>query len=129
MAYCKTSDVYLEAGTAVGTITDSDISNLIKRSDTEITDLLTQKGVAAPTNATQLKTASICLTIAKIKRRQSQELSRPNSLSIGGDISFSTSPETEAQALEKRAYDAIMQYINSVNGTGIRVSRVRTRCH
>jgi hypothetical protein len=129
MAFCTTSDVYLEAGTAVGTATIVTISNLIKRSDAEITDILTQKGITAPASATQLKTASICLTIAKIKRRQSQELSRPNSLSIGGDISFSVSPEAEIQALEARAKSAIEAYINYVNGTGIRVSRVRSRCH
>jgi hypothetical protein len=126
MAYCTTTDVYLEAGTAVGTVTITDIGNMITRSDAEITDILTQKGLSAPASATQLKTSSICLNIAKIKRRQAHELSRPNSLNLGGDISFSTSVEEEAKALEKKAADAIDQYIGYANGSGIRVSRVRT---
>lgn len=128
MAYCTTTDVYLEAGTATGTAVQADITNMIVRSDEEIADILTLKGVSAPASSSFLKTASICLTIAKIKRRQSQELSRPNSLSLGGDISFSVNGETEAQAYEAKAKTAIEQYVLSVNG-GIRVSRVRGRCH
>jgi hypothetical protein len=129
MAYCTTTDVYLEAGTATGTAVVGDITNMIVRSDEEIADILTLKGVSVPIASTLLKTASICLTIAKIKRRQSQELSRPNSLSLGGDISFSVNGETEAQAYEAKAKIAIDQYVLSVNG-GVRVSRVRTtRCH
>lgn len=129
MAFCTYDEVQLEAGTACGTATTANITSLIARSDAEITDILTQKGVTAPASATQLKTASIYLTIAKIKRRQAHELSRPNSLSIGGDVSFSVSPESEILALEERAMKAINQYVAAVNGTGIRVSRVRTsRC-
>ena len=67
-------------------------------------------------------------TIAKIKRRQAHELSRPNSLSLGGDISFSTSPEAEIKALEDKALLAINQYVAYVNGSGISVSRIRSRC-
>jgi hypothetical protein len=129
MAYCTYTEVQLEAGTACGTATTSDITALIVRSDAEIVDILIQKGVAAPTSANQLKTASIYLTIAKIKRRQAHELSRPNSLSLGGDISFSVSPEAEILALEELAMKAINLYVSAVNGTGIRVSRVRGRCH
>jgi hypothetical protein len=128
MAFCTYEEVQLEAGTACGTATTANITSLIDRSDAEITDILTQKGMTAPASATQLKTASIYLTIAKIKRRQAHELSRPNSLSLGGDISFSVSPETEIQALEQKAMAAIDQYVAAVNGTGIRVSRVRSRC-
>jgi hypothetical protein len=127
MAYCTYTDVQLEAGTACGTATTSDITSLIARSDAEIADILTQKGITAPASATQLKTASIYLTIAKIKRRQAHELSRPNSLSLGGDISFGVSVEAEIASLEKGAMAAIDQYVSHVNGTGIRVSRVRTR--
>jgi uncharacterized membrane protein len=129
MAYCTTTDVYLEAGTSLGTIQINDITSMITRSDAEIADILTVKGVTAPSSSTLLKTASIALTIAKIKRRQSQELSRTNSASVGGDISYSVSPEAEAAAYEAKAKIAIDQYVLSING-GVRVSRVRTsRCH
>lgn len=127
MAFCTTTDVYLEAGTATGTATVTDIGNMISRSDEEITAILTLKGVSAPASSSLLKTASVALTIAKIKRRQNQELSRPNSLSLGGDISFSVNGETEAQAYEAKAKTAIEQYVLSING-GIRASRVRSRC-
>lgn len=129
MSYCTTTDVYLEAGTATGTATITDIGNMIARSDAEIAGLLRIKNLTAPATATEdLKTASIQLTLAKIKRRQSQELSRPGSLSLGGDISFSTQPETEAAACEVKAHEAIAAYIASVNGAGPRASRVRSRC-
>ena len=127
MAYCTTTDVYLEAGTSTGTATVTDIGNMIARSDEEINDTLALNGLSAPTSSTLLKTASIALTIAKIKRRQCEELSRPNSLSLGGDISFSVNGESEAQALEARATKAINQYVLSVSG-GVRASRVRSRC-
>lgn len=126
MAYCTYTDVQLEAGTATGTATTTDITNLIVRSDEEIVDALTLDGVSAPTTSTILKTASICLTIAKLKRRQAHELSRPGSLNLGGDISFSTSPETEAKAYEDKAKYAIAQYVSTVNGK-VTVTRVRTR--
>ena len=128
MAYCTTTDVYLEAGTSLGTIQINDITSMITRSDAEIADILAIKGVSAPSSSSLLKTASIALTIAKIKRRQSQELSRTNSASVGGDISYSVSPEAEAAAYEAKAKTAIDQYVLSVNG-GIRVSRVRSGCH
>ncbi len=126
MAYCTTTDVYLEAGTSTGTATITDIGNMIVRSDEEIVDILAQKGLTAPASATQLKTASIALTIAKIKRRQAEELSRPGSLNLG-DISFSTNPEVEATAYELKANQAIAAYISYVSGTGLRISRVRSR--
>jgi hypothetical protein len=128
MAYCTTTDVYLEAGNSTGTANIADITNMIVRSDEEIAAILALKQVSAPASSSLLKTASIALTIAKIKRRQTQELSRPNSLSLGGDISFSVNGESEAQVYEAKAKTAIDQYVLSVNG-GIRVSRVRTsRC-
>jgi hypothetical protein len=116
MAYCTYEEVQLEAGTACGTATTANITSLIARSDAEIADFLAEKGVTAPTSDTRLKTASIYLTIAKIKRRQAHELSRPNSLSLGGDISFSTSPEAEIAALEARAIKAVNKYVSYVGG-------------
>lgn len=128
MAYSTVTDITLEAGTAWGTAVAGDVTNLIVRSDEEIDSILTIAGIASPTSSTLLKTASICLTIAKLKRRQLEELSRPNSLSLGGDITFSVAGESEAEAYEKKAQSAIRQYVVSVTG-GIRVSRVRGRCH
>lgn len=128
MAYCTYTDVQLETGTALGTITTSDITARILQSDKEIAGKLRQRGLTAPAVATDdLKTASIHLTVAWVKRRQSHELSRPGSLNLG-DISFSAQPETEAQQAEAKAEEAILAYIASVNGSGIRVSRVRSRC-
>lgn len=120
MAYCTTTDVYLEAGTAVGTATAADIGNMITRSEEEIESKLRAFGITVlPSSDVDLKTASIQFTIAKIKRRQAQELSRPNSLSLGGDISFSVSPEAEAKAAEDKGNAAVEQYANYAGGSGI----------
>lgn len=123
MAFCTYVDVQLEAGTATGTATTADITSMITRSDEEINDILTQKGLTPPASATQLKTASICFTIAKIKRRQAHELSRPGSLSLGGDISFGASPEAEASAMESKARVAIDQYVAYAGGSGVAIVR------
>jgi hypothetical protein len=129
MAYCLYTDVQLETGTSLGTITTDEITSRILQSDKEIAGRLKREGLTAPTVATDdLKTASIHLTVAWAKRRQAHELSRPNSLSIGGDLSFSTQPETEAVAEDLKAEEAILAYIASVNGSGFRTSRVRSRC-
>ncbi|MDD1729819.1 MAG: hypothetical protein LUQ50_12205 [Methanospirillum sp.] len=123
MAYCEYTDVQLEAGTSLGTITTSDITSLISRSDEEIVDMLLEKGLTAPASASQLKTASICLTIAKIKRRQAHELTRPNSLSLGGDISFSINSEAEAAAYESKGRRAVSQYVEYAGGSGVVIVR------
>jgi hypothetical protein len=129
MAFATYDEVQLEAGTACGTLTTANITSLIVRVDAEITDTLAVRGITAPAADTRLKTASIALTIAKIKRRQAHELSRPNSISLGGDISFSTSPEAEIKALEDAAAKAIEQYVAYVNGSGVRATRIRSGCH
>lgn len=116
MPYCTYSDVQLEAGTALGTATTAHITDLIAVVDGEINDLLALKDLDPPTSSTYLKRASVYLTIARIKRRQAEELSRPNSLSLGGDISFSASPEAEAKAYEDKAAIEIERYVTS---TGI----------
>jgi hypothetical protein len=117
MAYCTYTQVQLECGTAVGTLTTSDITDLITRTDAEIGDILTLKGLAVPGTSTYLTTASIAMTIAKIKRRQAHELSRPNSLSVGGDISFSANVEAEALLYDLKGKEAINRYISSINKT------------
>jgi hypothetical protein len=123
MAYCTFTDVQLEAGTDTGTAGIAELTQMIARSDSEINDILALKGLSAPTSSSYLKTASIALTIAKIKRRQAQELSRPNSMSLGGDLSFSVSVESEVSALEARAQKAINHYIGSVGGLiGVRLT-------
>ncbi len=127
MAYCTVDDIYLEAGTSTGTATATDISNLITRADEEIESYLLLNNISPPTTSPLLKTASIALTIAKLKRRQSHELSRPNSLNLGGDVNFSTSPETEAKGYEEKARAAMNQYIKSTR-SGNRVRRIRTGC-
>lgn len=118
MAYCTLSDVYLEAGTSIGTATDTDVTNMILRSDEEIIAILRADYITTiPFADTNLKTASIQFTIAKIKRRQAEELSRPGSLSLGADITFSVNPEKEAAAAEAKANAAVSRYIATVNTT------------
>lgn len=129
MAYCTIAEVKSETGSSLGTIVDADITEMIGKSDKEIASKLRKKGLTAPSGSNDdLNIASTQFTIAKIKRRQSHELSRPGSLNLG-DISFSAQPETEAQEAEKKAEDAILAYIASVNGAGPRAAKVRTaRC-
>jgi len=118
MAYCTYTDVQLEVGTATGTATTSDITSRIAVSDGEIDDLLALKELTPPASSTYLKRASVYKTVAWLKRRQSHELSRPNSLSLGGDISFGTSPEAEAKAYEEKADAEMLKYYAS---TGVDV--------
>jgi hypothetical protein len=116
MAYCTYIDVQLEIGAATGTATITDITNRIAVSDAEINDLLFLKDLIPPATSTYLNHASVYKTVAWIKRRQAHELSRPNSLSLGGDISFGASPEAEARTYDDKAAEAFQQYCTS---TGI----------
>lgn len=120
MAYCTITDVYLEAGSSVGTATAADITSMIVRSDKEIVSKLRALGITSPpASDDDLETASIQYTIAKIKRRQSHELSRPNSLSLGGDISFSVNPEVEAKAAEMKGDEAVSRYVDYAGGSTV----------
>ncbi|MBW2632039.1 MAG: hypothetical protein JRC90_09845 [Deltaproteobacteria bacterium] len=120
MAYCTTDDVYLEAGTATGTAVEADIINMIIRSDEEITSKLRAVGIIdLPESDIDLKTASIQFTIAKIKRRQAEELSRPGSLKLGNDIAFTVNPEAESKAAEAKGYAALDLYANYAGGSGV----------
>lgn len=124
MAYCTYLEVQLEVGIALGTITTTDITDMIGVSDREIGTHLRERGITTlPTSDDDLKTASIQFTIAKIKRRQAHELSRPNSLSLGGDISFSVNGETEAAAAEAKGYTAIARYVKFAGGSGVAIVR------
>jgi hypothetical protein len=113
VAYCTYTDITDEIGTGLGTATQVIIERRILKSDERIVSTLLELGVdTPPATDTRLRDASIFLTCAWLKRRQSHELSRPNSLSLGGDISFSTSPEAEAVAYEKQGLEMITQYAN-----------------
>ena len=125
VAYCTYTDVLLETGTSIGTATTVDVTNMIVRSDEEINDVLLSNSISIPsTTPTALKTASICYTIAKIKRRQSHELSRPESLSLGGKLQFSVKSEQEALDYQKQGDTAVSKYINQ-QGTSRRFAKVR----
>lgn len=125
MAYCTYTDVLLETGASIGTATTTDVTNMIVRSDDDIDEILKENKIAIPsTTPNSLKTASICFTIAKIKRRQSHELSRPESLNLGGDIQFSVKCEQEALDYLNDGNEAVKRYINQ-QGSSFRFSRVR----
>lgn len=125
MAYCTINDVYLEAGSSVGEATDADVAALIDKSDKEINGWLTSiYGVVIPVSDDNLSQASVYLTIAKLINRMSIELSRPNSLNLGGDISFSVNSLAEVKALEEKAKASAKLYadeadIVSGSSTGI----------
>jgi hypothetical protein len=127
MAYCTYTDVQLEAGTSLGTLTTANITDLITESDAEINDQLLLRGLAAPSSSTTLKRASKYLTIAKIKRRQAHELSRPNSLGLGS-ISFGTSPEAEAMEYERKAAVEIKTYLGINRDVEDTTAEAVTRC-
>lgn len=114
MAYCTADDVYLQTGTSLGTITEADITNMIVVADRQIVTYLTAKGYTAPSSANALTDASIALTKVLIIDRLSIELSRPESLTLVGDISFSVS-SSEAKRFTSEAYSAMDSYIATVN--------------
>jgi hypothetical protein len=120
VAYCTYLDVTDEIGEALGTATQAIVERRILKSDERIVSILRENGIdTAPASDSDLRDASIFFTCAWLKRRQAHELSRPNSLSIGGDISFSTSPEGEAKAMEQQALDSVLKYANNAGGSGI----------
>ena len=120
MVYCTYLDVTDEIGEALGTATQAIIERRILKSDERIVSILRENGIdTAPESDSDLRDASIFFTCAWLKRRQAHELSRPNSLSIGGDISFSTSPEGEAKAMEQQALESVLKYANNAGGSGI----------
>ena len=114
MAYCTATDVYLRTGTSLGTITEANITSMIAESDAEIVSYLTAKGYTAPTSSNALKSASVYLTMVMIIDRLSIELSRPESLTLVGDITFSVDP-SEAKRFTAAAYSAMDSYIATVN--------------
>lgn len=116
MAYCTADDVYLRTGTSLGTITEANITSMITESDATIVSYLTAKGYTAPSSDNALKSASIYLTMVTIIDRLSIELSRPSSLTLERDLSFSVS-QTEATRFTAAAYAAIESYIASANSS------------
>lgn len=121
MAYCTYLDITDEIGTALGTATQAIVERRILKSDEKIVSILREGGITTlPTSDADLRDASIFFTCAWLKRRQAHELSRPGSLNLG-DISFSTgtSPETEAAAYMKEAFDAVQRYADYTGGSGI----------
>lgn len=120
MAYCTTDDVYLEAGTSLGTITETNLSDLIDKSDKKINSRLRALGITSyPESDDDLEEASVQYTVAKIKRRQAEELSRPGSLKLGSDIAFTVAPEAEAKAAEAAAEKAVSQYAEYAGGSSV----------
>lgn len=116
MAYCTADDVYLRTGTSLGTLTEANITSLIAESDAEIVSYLTAKGYTAPASDNALKNASIKLTMVKIIDRLSMELSRPGSLTLTGDLSFSVDT-TEARRFTAEAYASIETYIATASSS------------
>lgn len=114
MTYCTADDVYLRTGTSLGTITEANITSMIAESDATIVSYLTAKGYTAPTADNALKSASVYLTMVMIIDRLSIELSRPESLTLTGDLSFSVDP-SEAKRFTAAAYSAMDMYIATAN--------------
>ena len=110
--YCTAEDVIL----ITGTTTAADIITAqIEVADREIDTRIRAAGLVPPTDTTPdlLRDASANLTAALIINRGRIELSRPPSLSLGGDISFSTSPDTEITRHETRAYQYLAAWISA----------------
>ena len=110
--YCTTDDVILITGTT--TATDI-IAAQIGVADREIDTRIRAAGLVPPTDTTPdlLRDASANLTAALIINRGRIELSRPVSLGLGGDISISTSPDTEIARHETRAYQYLAAWISA----------------
>jgi hypothetical protein len=114
VAYCTADDVYLQTGTSLGSITETDITNMIAESDGKIVEYLKANGYAAPVSSVSLKNASIAFTKAVIVGRLAIELSRPSSYTATGDFSFTTDPN-EAKRFTSDAYSAMDTYIATAN--------------
>lgn len=108
--YCTTDDVIL----ITGTTTAADIiAAMIGVADREIDTRIGAAGLVPPTDTTPdlLRDASANLTAALIINRGRIELSRP--VSLGGDISFSTSPDTEIARHEALAAQYLAAWISA----------------
>lgn len=109
--YCTTDDVVLITGTAT---TADVIAAQIAVADRDIDARIRAAGLVPPAEDTPdlLRDASANLTAALLINRGRIELSRPNSSSLG-EISFSTSPDTEIARHEALAAQYLAAWISA----------------
>lgn len=99
MGYCTVDDVRLLTGITSTDVDDTTVSSLISVADRFCDSRISEAGIDLPLTPPlpdTLKDASCHYTCAAVINRKRIDLSRPSSLNLG-DISFSTTPDTEIQ--------------------------------
>jgi len=97
MTYCTASDVTLITGVKITGDYVTAVPGFIAQADNDINLKLKQARIPLPiTDVTDtLRDASAYLTAALLLNRKRDDLSRPNSVNLGGEISIGTAPEVE----------------------------------
>ena len=119
MAYCTAADVTLVTGVKIEGAYETAIPDFIAQADTDCNIQLKRSGVPLPILAVSdtLRGASAYLTAALLINRKRLDLSRPNSLNLGGEISIGTAPEAEIAWLRNEGQKYLSAYIADTLGS------------
>jgi hypothetical protein len=121
LTYCTPADIVLASGTLLATET---ITSLIEMADRRIDAALAEAAVTGTAGDLDLETASIHYTIALIIDRGRLSSERPNSLSLGSDLSIGNNTQSEIDYHEQVARAAVNRFITRRRSGGVRVRRV-----
>ena len=116
MAYCTAADVTQVSGVKITGDYITVVPGFITQADDDINHRLKRAGIALPiTEVTEtLKNASAYLTAALVLNYKRDNLSRPNSINLGGEISIGTAPEVEIAWNRNEGYRLLSAYIADV---------------
>lgn len=120
MAYCSITQVRTLTNIASSDVDDAAMSALIIIADTYCDSRISAAGIPVPVPSPApdtLSLASANFTAALCISRKRTDLSRPVSLSLGGDLSFSTSPDTEIQYFETAGQRFLAAFIADATGS------------
>lgn len=116
MAYCTAADVTLVSGVKITGDYVAIVPGCIAQADNDINIQLKRSGVILPIiDVTDtLRDASAYLAAAIVINRKRLDLSRPNSINLGGEISIGTAPEVEIAWLRNEGQRLLSAYIADV---------------
>lgn len=116
MAYCTAADVTLVSGVKITGDYVAIVPGCIAQADNDINIQLKRSGVILPIiDVTDtLRDASAYLAAAIVINRKRLDLSRPNSINLGGEISIGTAPEIEIAWLRNEGQRLLSAYIADV---------------
>lgn len=120
MGYCSISQVRTLTNIASSDVDDTAMSALIDIADTYCDSRLSAAGIPVPVPSPVPDTLSLAcanFTSALCINRKRVDLSRPASLSLGGELGFSTTPDTEISYFETAGLRFLAAFIADATGS------------